>query len=217
MSGLLAREIEKLEHLILNQSACVENLLMQAEQAVADRDGDLASRIINSRDDVCRVQVDIEEECLKVLALHQPVAQDLRLIVAVLKINDRLECIGDLAVGIARRAKMLSAGRRVEFPYDFSDMAQTARGMLHDSMDALVSLDTQLCRKVCVADDEIDGINRRIQRRAQKDMAENPKNVGELINLLGVSRRLELAADQAVNIAEDVIYLVEREIMRRKP
>ena len=159
------------------------------------------------------MEVEIEEECLKILALHQPVAVDLRFITAVIKINNDLERIADEAVNIARGVSYLSEDKET-FYFDFSQMVEKTQSMLKSSLDALVNLDTDLAVKVCILDDEVDEINGEVHRLVKGAIRDNPEQGEHLINLLLISRHLERIADHATNIAEEVIYLIEGEIIR---
>jgi len=160
------------------------------------------------------MEVDLEEDCLKILALHQPVAIDLRFIVAVLKINSDLERIGDEAVNIAERARFLSSKEKLDFLLDFPPMAEKVQSMLNKSLRSLVDMDSRAAREVCISDDEIDAINKQMFIKVQERMKIHPEEIERLIPLLSVSRYLERIADHATNIAEDVIYMVEGVITR---
>lgn len=216
MSHHLQREIEKLKKYILALSALVEESLHKAIKSLLERDEKLARQVIKGDEDIDQMEVDVEEECLKILALHQPVAIDLRFIVAILKINNDLERIGDLAVNIAKRAVFLSTKESVGIEFDFPRMVEIAKSMLKQSIDALVNMDTALANKVCASDDEIDSLNREMYRQIQDAIRKYPERMECLVNLLTVSRHLERIADHATNIAEDVIYMVEGEIIRHK-
>jgi phosphate transport system protein len=161
--------------------------------------------------------VDLEEDCLKILALYQPVATDLRLIVSVMKINNDIERIGDLAVNIAERTLFLCTEPPIEAPSDLADMRTKALAMLTGSLDSLVRQDTKRAREVRTGDDEVDDLNRQIFREFSAAVRKNPENVECLLSYLSVGRHLERIADYATNIAEDVIYLMEGEIVRHKP
>ena len=165
-------------------------------------------------EDVDRREINLEEECLKTLALHQPVAHDLRFLVAVLKLNHALERIGDLAVNIAKRAKYLAEQPRLDVSIDFTVIADKAQAMLHKSLDALINMDINLARQVGEADDEVDALNRETYNRVKSLLREYPDHIETLIALLNVSRHLERIADHASSIAEDVIYLLEGKIVR---
>lgn len=210
----LEREIANLKEKILSLGASVETSVQRAARSLTQRDSVLALNVIDSDFEIDQMEVVVEEECLKILALHQPVANDLRLIIAILKINNDLERIGDLAVNIAERAVYLSTHDRVDLPFDFQDMAEKTQIMLKGSLDALVNQDVKLAREVCQADDEVDLMNREVFTRIEAEIKKTPEHLNSLIQLLSASRHLERVADHATNIAEDVIYMVEGEIIR---
>lgn len=214
MSKHLQHEIDKLKRRILELGTLVEESVYRAIHSFADRDAALARKIIDSDEAIDQMEVDIEEDCQKILALHQPVAHDLRFIIAVLKINTELERIGDATVNIAERTLFLASVPRVDTPYDFPGMAQRAQAMLHKSLDALVNLDVLAASEVIAADDEVDEINRAMYVSTEKCIRQDPESAYSYIHLLGVSRYIERIADHASNIAEDVIYLVEGRIVR---
>ena len=216
MAVHLQREIGSLKNRMLSLCALVEEDLRQAVQAVDRRDPTLARQVIARDLQVDHEEVSIEEECLKLLALHQPVANDLRFIVAVLKLNNDLERIADLAVNIAERALFLSSQTPLDIPYDFSAIAEKTQAMLRQSIDALINRDADLARKVGLADDEVDAINREAFNRVTSMIKSHPDDLDSLIALLSVSRYLERIADHASNIAEDVIYLIEGKIIRHQ-
>jgi phosphate transport system protein len=210
------REIERLKKRILSLSAIVEQRVRQAVKAVEERDGQLARQVIDGDAEIDHAEVEVEEDCLKILALHQPVAVDLRFIVAVLKINNDLERIGDFAVNIAERAAYLAAHDTPAVLLDFPGMAAKGQAMLRDSLDALVNLDPVLARQVCADDDEVDAINRQIYEEVKREIRQRPESLEPLIHLLSISRHIERIADLATNIAEDVIYMVKGEIVRHR-
>lgn len=214
MPKRLQKQIDKLKKMILSLGGEVENSLRRAVQALENRDARLAKEIIEHDHEINNMEVDLEEECLKVLALYQPVAIDLRYIVAVLKINNDLERIGDIAVNIAKRSIFLSARDPVEIPFNTTDMAERVQNMLAKSLNALVQLDPNLARTVLEDDDEIDRINRETHGKFASVIRENPTHIDSYLPLLLVSRHLERIADHATNVAEDVIYLAEGEIVR---
>jgi phosphate transport system protein len=192
----------------------VEERVYMATKAIENRNSDLADKIIKSDYEIDEMEVDIEEECLKILALYQPVAVDLRFITAVIKINNDLERIADEAVNIARGVKYIAKGEKPHFDFDFYLMANKTEAMLKKSLDALVNLDVDLAFKVCLLDDEVDQFNGEAHRKVKDVIKENPEHVEYFINLLLISRHLERIADHATNIAEEVIYLIEGEIVR---
>jgi phosphate transport system protein len=212
----LQKEIEKLKKKILSLGAEVEGSVQAAVRSIEDRDPDLAERVIRSDRDIDHAEVELEEDCLKILALHQPVAIDLRFIIAVLKINNDLERIGDLAVNIAERVPFLKARPLVRIPYDLQGLAEKTISMLRNSLDSLVNLDTDLANQVCAADDKVDAINREMYDLISAAIKKNPEHLDVLIPYLSVSRYLERIADHATNIAEDVIYMVDGIIARHR-
>ncbi|MDD3642326.1 MAG: phosphate signaling complex protein PhoU [Candidatus Krumholzibacteria bacterium] len=216
MSRHIEREIEKLKREILALGAVVEESLHNAVSALERRDPELARQTIDGDPAIDQMEVDVEENCLKVLALHQPVARDLRLIIAILKINNDLERVGDLAVNIAERALFLATREKIEIPLDFVHMADVAKKMLKKSLDALVGEDPALAHEVCRMDDEVDAINREMYGVIQGAIRKQPERLESLIHLLSVSRHLERVGDSATNIAEDVIYMIEGVIVRHK-
>ena len=210
----LRREIEKLKKQILTLSAVVEENVYKAVRSLDERDVALAQEVIAGDSRIDQMEVDVEEECLKVLALYQPVAVDLRFIISILKINNDLERVGDLAVNIAERSCFLSTREKPEIPLDFPKMVEKTRTMLRKSLDALVNMDVDLAFKVIMLDDEVDELKNVAYDKIKKAMSENPDIPGFLINLLLISRHLERLGDHATNIAEEVIYMVEGEIVR---
>ncbi|MEI6810007.1 MAG: phosphate signaling complex protein PhoU [bacterium] len=210
----LQRDIERLKRQILALSAEVENDVRTAVRAVEERDEDLARLVLARESLVDRAEVDVEEDCLKILALHQPVAVDLRYIVTILKINQDLERIGDLAVHIAERALFLCAQLPLAMPFRLGEMADKAQAMLKKVLDAFVELDGIAAHEVCGSDKEIDEINREVYRLVKKAVLQNPELFESLLQIMHIARHLERIADHATNIAEDLIYLVEGRIVR---
>ncbi|MFZ5571075.1 MAG: phosphate signaling complex protein PhoU [Thermodesulfobacteriota bacterium] len=210
----LQRELDKIKKTILTLGAMVEERVRMAVQSIESRDEALAQRVIQADHDIDEMEVEIEEECLKILALHQPVAVDLRFIVAVIKINNELESIADQTVNIAQRVMTIARRPAFETVFDFSLMAEKAQAMLKKSLDALVNLDVDLAFKVLLMDDEVDRLRNEAYDQIKKAMAANPDRLGLLINMLLISRHLERLADYTTNIAEEVIYLIEGEIIR---
>lgn len=211
------RQIDKLKKQLLNLGTLVEDAVHESIQAIQNRDADLADRVIEGDKKIDLMEIDVEEECLHTLALHQPVAVDLRFVVAVLKINHDLERIGDLAASIARQAKFLASEAIVEqTPFDLPGMCTRVTRMLHDALDALVSLDVESARKVRKLDDEVDEIYARMYDELADAMRQRPDQMEQMIHLMNVARQLERMADHAVNIAKDVVYMVEGEIVRHR-
>ncbi len=209
-------EIDKLKQKLLSLSAKVEEQLWQAVKSVKQRDYELAQQVIDNDAAIDQDEVDVEEDCLKILALHQPVAIDLRFIVTALKINNDLERIGDLSVNVAERSEFLSRQQPVDSPFDFERMAEKVQVMLRKSIDALVNLDRDLAHQVCEMDDAVDAMNKEMYDLVKQSILAQPSQIEELIHLLSISRHLERIADHATNIAEDVIYMVEGRIVRHQ-
>jgi phosphate transport system protein len=216
MSVHLQHEIEILKKKLLSLSAVVEDTVYRAVKSLRERDAALARRVIDIDAEIDEREVDIEEECQKALALHQPVAHDLRFIIAVLKINAELERIGDATVNIAERVLFLVGEEPTDAPFDFVGMARKVQNMLHQSLDALINLDPQLAYEVITSDDEVDAINREMYGLVEEWIRKNPDHVDSYIHLLGISRHIERIGDHASNIAEDVIYLIEGKIVRHR-
>ncbi|MGC8863285.1 MAG: phosphate signaling complex protein PhoU [Armatimonadota bacterium] len=217
MTTHLHKEIENLKKRILYMGAEIEELVRKAVDALASRNVKQALEVIDHDEAIDQLEVEIEEECLKILALHQPVAIDLRYVIAVLKMNNDLERIGDLAVDIAERAVYLSERPPIDLHLDLKQMSDATQTMLKHSLDALVNSDSTLARQVRACDDQVDEMNRRMFGIVQDYIRRNPEHVAEAIHWLSASRHLERIADQATNIAEDVIYMVEGEIVRHQP
>jgi phosphate transport system protein len=199
---------------ILSLGTMVEEQVILAIKAFDNKDTDLCYKIIEGDLKIDKFEVSIEEECLKIIALHQPVAVDLRFINAVLGINSDLERIGDEAVNIAERVLVVAKRPAVPVPFDYESMTQKTKKMLMESLDSLVRLDADLAYKVILKDDEVDAIKDEIYDKVKAAVRKEPDRVGYLINLLLISRHLERIADHATNIAEEVIYMIEGVIPR---
>lgn len=216
MTKHFQNEIEKLKRKILYLAAMVEENLQTAVKSITTYDISLADKVIKSEPDVDSLEVEVEEDCLKILALYQPVAADLRYTIAVLKINNDLERIGDLAVNIAERTKTIARNSGVEIPFDLHEMLNITVEMVKVSVDALVTYDTHKAYLVISEDDKIDDHNSIAFKAVQKQIRQDTDFTEYYISLLSVSRNLERIADHATNIAEDVIYLIDGEIVRHQ-
>jgi len=214
MTQHIQRELEKLKKMILALSAVVEETVQQAVQSLATMDLALAEKVIGGDEVVDQMEVDLEEECLKILALHQPVAADLRFIISVLKINNDLERIADLAVNIAERTRGMNEVGRIPHPFDFPELGRKVQAMLKQALDALVNLDERAARQTCALDDEVDTQHRQNYALVKEQIRQHPERIDALVQYLSVSRHLERIADLATNIAEDVLYMIEGEIVR---
>jgi phosphate transport system protein len=217
MSKHLERDLEELHRDTLGLAGAVEKAICQAIRALQGRDADLARQVIAGDDRIDRQENRIEEECLKILALHQPVAADLRRIAAVLKINTDLERMADLAVDIAGRALRLAELPPIPVPVKLQRMTDLTTAMVRRSLEAFVKQDTREARAVCRLDDTMDGYNAEIIQELIGVMRSSPNLVEGALSLFSATRHLERIADHATNIAEDVIYLAEGEIVRHHP
>ena len=217
MSVLLNRQIEKIKRMVLAQGALVEKALQGAIKALVERDGALADQVINQDLQIDLTEIEIEEECLSTLALHQPVAHDLRFMVAVLKINNDLERIGDLASDLADQAASLSTLPPVDLaPFKILDMARLTQQMVKQSLDALVEVNADLAAGVRKADDQVDAIHRAVYDTVEQQIHKNPNAIPQLIRIQIAVRQIERLADHVVNIAKDVMYLAKGEIVRHR-
>lgn len=214
MSIHLQKDLEHLDKELLILSSMVEDATNKAMLALVDRRLDLARQVMREDDRINHREVLIEEECLKMLALHQPVAADLRFIVAVLKVNNDLERMGDLAVNIAERAAYLATQEPLQVSLDFPKMAEGVRDMVRESLDALSNMNPRLARHVLTMDDEIDEANRGMFDILQELMHRDPSTIERAVHLLSASRHLERIADLATNIAQDVVYMSEGRLIR---
>lgn len=216
MSIHLNRDLETLHQHILQMCASVEQLVHQAVEELGKPDVAVSEKLVASDDEIDRWDVRIEEECLKILALHQPVAENLRRVTAVMKIAWELERVADVSVNIAERAAGLAGSPPIVIPEKLHQMAQIAVDMLRRSLDAFVQKDPQLARDVCRQDDQVDALNREIIADLLQIMKSRTELVEPAVQLFSASRHIERVADHATNIAEDVVYLVEGEIIRHR-
>lgn len=217
MSRHLQRDLDQLKKEILQLGNMVETAISNSILALNDRRPELAEQVIREENQIDDKEVMIEEECLKILALHQPVAMDLRFIVVVLKVNNDLERMGDFAVNVAQRALFLASEEPIPSPAEFTEvMSANIRTMVRHSLDAMVKLDVELARSVIAMDNEVDDINRQMYVEFQTLVEKDPSTIKRALGLLSTSRYLERIADLATNIAEDVIFMVEGEVIRHQ-
>ena len=214
MAGNLQKEIEKIKKEILSLGAMVEDRFKKAVNAVRTNDTLLARDIIASDIEIDELEVEVEEECLKILALYQPVAIDLRFLIAVVKINNDLERVADLAANIAQRIKTVSGSTSKPFCYDYSSMAEKTGLMLKMSLDALVGMDSDMADQVIRMDKDVNAMRNRAYEAMKTAIIKAPDLVGQTINRYLISRHLERIGDHATNIAEEVIHLVDGKIVR---
>ena len=214
MAKHLQKELDRLKLQLLSLGAAVEEQFQKAVKSVSTRDINLAKEILDSDEHIDKLEVEVEEEALKILALYQPVANDLRMVVAILKINSDLERIGDLAVNIAEQSYYVGQEKNLQIPFDFQTMAEKTALMLKKSLDSLVQVDVDLAYEVCYADDEVDKIHRSLYPILYSAVKKEPNNVEIMVRFLSISRNVERIADYATNIAEDVIYMINGSIVR---
>ena len=207
-------ELEALKQTLLAMGALVEDQIRHAMQALVDRDDALASEVIERDRQVNAYDVEVDAQCVELLALHQPAAGDLRFITTAMKIVTDLERIGDQAVNIAQRVIELNAEPQLKPYIDLPRMAERAQAMVKESLDAFVARDTELARRVRAEDDEVDALKEQIFRELLTFMMEDPRSIPRAIRLILISRCMERVADHATNIAEMVIYLVEGKMVR---
>ena len=207
-------ELQILKNRLLNMGALVEERVHDATNALIERRLDTAERIITSDQDVNELQIEIDERCLRLLALQQPMASDLRLITAAMKINADLERIGDQAVNIAEQAVRILAHPPLKPMIDLPRMAQIAEKMTRESLDAFVRKDAKLARAILARDAEVDQLKDQVFRVLLTYMMADPGTIERALGLILVSRHLERIADHATNIAEDVIFVVEAKDVR---
>ena len=216
MAKHLHRELDKIKKRILSLGALVEERVHMTAEAIHSRDAAIAHKIIDLDWEIDEIEVEVEEECLKVLALYQPVAVDLRFLVATIKINNDLERIGDEAVNISERVVTMSKRPDPGFIFDYNPMVEKAQAMMKMSLDALVNLDVDIAFKVITLDDDVDAIQKEAYDKIKAVIKQKPDRVAYLVNLLLISRHVERLADHCTNIAEEVIYLIEGEIIRHQ-
>jgi phosphate transport system protein len=218
MSKHLQRDLDFLQRDLLALAASVEEALHKSIKALIERQPAMAKQVIDGDKVIDAEENHVEEECLKVLALHQPVAVDLRRIAGALKINAELERMGDLAEDIAERAIHLARlAPTISMPTKLQKMTDLTTSMVRQSLDAFVHLDARLARMVCRLDDEVDRYNAEIIEELIGMMKKSPEMVEPGLSFFSATRHLERIADHATNIAEDVVYMVEGEIIRHRP
>lgn len=210
------REIESLKVEILKLGTLVEEQIRKAIIALDKQDSELAQEVIYGDKEIDEFEIHIEEECLKILALYQPVARELRFVITVLKMNNDLERMGDLAANIARRARFLSKRERIDLISEFAIISTKVQSMVRKALISLVNTDMELARQVISADDEIDRLTKQLLKKIIKATEENCRYVKEYFSIRSISKNLERIGDSATNIAEDVIYLCSGEIVRHQ-
>lgn len=207
-------ELEALKQTLLAMGGLVEDQIRRVTRALLERDDAVAQEVIERDRQVNAYDVEIDEQCVSLLALHQPAAGDLRFITTAMKIVTDLERIGDQAVNIAQRVLELNREPRLKPCIDLPRMAERAQRMVKESLDAFVARDTALARQVCGEDAEVDALKEQIFRELLTFMMEDPRTIPRAIRVILISRFLERVADHATNIAEMVVYLVEGKMVR---
>jgi phosphate transport system protein len=207
-------ELKKLREEILYMGGMVEDQIQKAIKSLVDRDSALAELIIERDHEVNRLDVEIDELCIRLLALHQPAGRDLRFITTGLKITTDLERIGDMAVNVCERALELNQEAQLKPYIDIPRMARIAQRMIRESLDAFVREDTELALKVCKNDEEVDQLNSQIFREVITFMIEDPHTINRAMKISSISKYLERIADHATNIAEMVIFMVKGKSIR---
>jgi len=207
-------ELQHLQQLLLRMGGLVEQQIARAIESLVERDAEIAEDVIAHDREVNQLDILIDEECLKVIALHQPAAGDLRFVTTALKVNTDLERIGDMAVNISQRALELNEEPMLKPYIDIPRMAKEAQQMVHTSLDAFVRRDTQLAREVIDSDDIVDSLAHQVYRELLSYMAEDPKTISRATRILLVSKHLERIADHATNIAEMVVFMVDGKMIR---
>jgi len=212
----LHREIEIVKKEIIREASLVETNLRDSIKALMTRDKALADDIVSRDHIIDELEVEIEEECLKIFALYQPVAVDLRYLVAFLKLNNDLERIGDLAQNIASRAASLTVKEPLDIPFQIPRMSELVQKMLKDSLDSLVDLDSEKAKAVLLQDDSVDDLHFSMYQEVGDKIQSDPHQVALWMEIMAVSRYLERVADHCTNIAEDVEYMVHGRIQRHQ-
>jgi phosphate transport system protein len=202
-------ELNAVKARLLTMSGEAEAALGLAVEALLERDGEKARQVIRNDRIIDNMEMEIEEQCINLLALHQPMARDLRMLTSALKISNDLERVGDHAVNIAQSAERLAVARAITPEPEIVEMARLSREMLSDALEAFIRGDAQAGRDVCRRDDKVDALHKSVFRILLTHMMEDPHTIGTGMELFLVSRNLERVADLATNIGEDVVFLVE--------
>jgi phosphate transport system protein len=208
------KELNELKQELLKMAAMVEEAIFSAVQSLIKRDSELARNVIKGDEIIDNMELVIEDRCLKLLALRQPMAVDLRFITSAIKIVANLERMGDQAVNIAERAILLNKEPQLKPYIDIPKMAEISRGMVKDVLDAFVNRDSRLARSVLERDDLVDGLNDQVFRELLTYMMSDPKTITRAVLLIIVGRCLERIADHATNIAEEVIFMVDALVVK---
>jgi phosphate transport system protein len=208
------QELAKLKEQLLKMGGLAERAISNAIDALVRRDTPLAEKTIGEDEKINKMELVIDEWCLKLLALHQPLAADLRFITSAMRINVELERIGDLAVNIAERVVSLNQEPQLKPYIDIPRMAEITKNMVKDVLDSFVNGDPDLARAVCARDDQVDALNDQVFRELMTYMLAEPKTITRAVHLIIVSKYLERIADHATNIAEGVIFMVKALVIK---
>ena len=208
------RELEELKRQLLLMGGRAEGIVLKSVESLRRLDEDLAREVFADDRIIDRMEIDVDERCLRLLALQQPMARDLRFITAALKINNDLERVGDHAVNIAQSTVRLAGQPLVKPLVDIPRMATLANGMLHEALDAFVQRDAETARLLCRRDDEVDDLNRQVFRELVSFMVEAPTTITRAMELVLVARNLERVADLATNVAEEVVFIAEARVIK---
>ncbi|MEM0926116.1 MAG: phosphate signaling complex protein PhoU, partial [Planctomycetota bacterium] len=214
MSKVLERELERLREQLISQFTVVEQMTQLAVRSLVERRPEFADRVIEIDTAVDATDIRIEEECLKLLALHQPVAFDMRWLICVIKVNGEITRMADTACNIAERSKALYRFPEFTVPDELSEMVDGSLRMVRRSLDSFVTCDAKMANDVIEMDDLVDELNRVVISQLHEIMRSNPDLIEAAVNCFSASRLLEQIADLATSFAQEVIYLVEGEIVR---
>ena len=210
----LARELENLDAAVIDLSARAEDAARTALRAFLENNGQLAAEVIAADSEIDLREMEIEEECLKLIALHQPVAADLRHIIGVVKINQSLERAADLAVNLCRKTRTLAKNPSIASPHEITDMGERAVHMLHDAINAFVRSDAALARDVILRDNEVDRLKKSLRKACEQAIMADPSETRVRLAQIAAGRNLERLGDMAAEIAENVIQSLEGEMIR---
>ena len=214
METRFQKELQELKQDLLKMAGLVEEAISTAVQSLVKRESELAKKTFEGENQINRMEIEIEDTCLKLLALMHPMAADLRFITSAMKIITDLERMGDQAVNIAERAISLNQEFQLKPYIDIPRMAEIAQSMVKDVLDAFVNGDSKLARSVCERDDMVDGLNDQVIRELLTYMMSDPKTISRAVHLMIVARCLERISDHATNIAEDVIFMVDALVIK---
>ncbi len=210
------QELADLKQALLRLAALAEQSVAQALKALVQRDAALAQKVDDDDDDLDQLQVEIDDRCIKLLALRQPIATDLRFITMVMKISSDLERVGDQAVNIAHRTQELLKEPLLKPLVDIPRMGEHTMGMIRDSLDAFVYAKPEVARDVITRDEKVDLLNKQLHRELTSFMIEDPHTITRCLNLMSIAHNLERIGDHATNVAEEIVFLYEGQDIRHQ-